>query len=380
MCSNSNIPCNCGCKKNSLLGFDIASLFKPKAVPYHGLGLTASGKRNIKSGAQYDQYFNLSQLKGTETTITNGDQKKTLQVMRDWVQKHKHQTAKIAQRLKGGHLVNTLSNLFDFLYNHVQYTLDVDGREQLRTPLRTWADRARGVDCDCYSIFISSVLHNLGIPHAFRMTKYSADWQHVYVVVPKDGKQSSLRNRNNYFVVDPVTDRFNYEVPFKDKHDLFMEITGLAGLGAEAKCPPKEPVYRPTYVDVASLERQGLVATEKYLENEPVAMEKIIDQNNKPSLAVTSLSTGIKLSVPTVISEAEAEALKATLTSNPEAAQTTASIGKNGWIWAALGVAGGLWLLSSNKPHPTKKESKNLSGTPKRRAKRKTRKRKTITL
>lgn len=35
------------------------------------------------------------------------------------------------------------------------------GGEHLRRPARSWQERSAGVDCDCMSIFASSVLTNL---------------------------------------------------------------------------------------------------------------------------------------------------------------------------------------------------------------------------
>lgn len=285
MCQNSNIPCTCS----------------------SGLGLTATTKRNIKPGTEYDQYFNLGSVKNKEKTVKNGDQKDTLAVMEKLVKANQHQTKRIADKLKGNNLINTLSNLWHFLYEHVQYTLDKDGVEQLRTPLRTWSDRAAGVDCDCYSIFISSVLTNLGIPHAFRMTKYSGDWQHVYVVVPKDGKQTSLQAHATYFVVDPVKDQFNAEHPYSLKFDRFMNIpiNTLSGMGATT-CETKEALVE--YEDVAAIERAGMFVTEKVLDDAGVLYSRTTTADGSPAISTTA-PDGTAIMLPTVISEAQAQTL-----------------------------------------------------------------------
>jgi hypothetical protein len=81
------------------------------------------------------------------------------------------------------------------------------------------------------SIFASSILTNLKIPHSFRITKYSADhWQHVYVIVPN--------GPGNHFTIDAVVSRFNYEKPFSEKMDYTMSLNGinvavLSGLGSD---------------------------------------------------------------------------------------------------------------------------------------------------
>ena len=93
-----------------------------------------------------------------------------------------------------------------------QYKLDKKGLEQLRRPARTWADRKSGVDCDCMSIFASSILTNLQIPHKFRITKYSQDsWQHVYVI-GGENIHGVLSDVEKY---DPVTDTWEAVAPMK---------------------------------------------------------------------------------------------------------------------------------------------------------------------
>ena len=111
--------------------------------------------------------------------------------------------------------------IWDFLFNHIQYKLDQKGLEQLRRPNRSWAERQTGIDCDCFSIFVSSILTNLKIPHEFRITKYNRDeYQHVYVIVPSDGK-------SGYITIDCVLSEFNYEKPFTAKKDFTMSLNGI---------------------------------------------------------------------------------------------------------------------------------------------------------
>jgi hypothetical protein len=70
------------------------------------------------------------------------------------------------------------------------------------------------------SIFASSILTNLQIPHKFKITKYSQDsWQHVYVIVPMDG--------SNYCVIDAVVSEFNYKKKYTDKMDYTMNLKGI---------------------------------------------------------------------------------------------------------------------------------------------------------
>lgn len=143
-------------------------------------------------------------------------------------------TRQIAQVLKGRTLQETCKNVFDFLYNHIQYKLDKDGVEQLRRPARSWADRRSGIDCDCYSIFASSILTNLGISHSLRIIelKNKGYYQHIYVVVPDGSGNYRPGTRSGYFTIDPVLDKFNTEAPGITKiSDRIMKVQYLNGLG-----------------------------------------------------------------------------------------------------------------------------------------------------
>lgn len=356
MCSGSTIPCGCGCSS--------------------GLGLVANSKRSIKSGSEYDKYFQLSGVTGTERQVAHGTQKRSLAEMEKIVKRTLHQTRAIAPKLKGTALITTLSKIWHFVYDHIQYTLDKDDREQLREPARTWRDRAHGVDCDCYSIFISSILHNLGIPHAFRMTKYGGDWQHVYIVVPKDGKKTSLEHRHQYYVVDPVVDSFNYEVPFTEKHDRFMSkmpITVLSGFGQT--CTTKELVPKTLdYIPAKQVYLEGKVVTEQLLSEMRVPYT-VTRVDGQPTIQLNADGEPVKL--PTIITRDEAEVIKTAvqpvqnpgLPSEPGEILTTTDTKKagigNGWIIALAVTAIGFVVLSANKP------GKGLSGAPKASGKKK---------
>ncbi|MCE9537713.1 MAG: hypothetical protein K8R85_00625 [Bacteroidetes bacterium] len=122
-------------------------------------------------------------------------------------------------------LAETCENIWNFIYTHVQYKLDRDGVEELRRPSRTWSiDRTTGVDCDCMSLFAGSILTNLGISFKFRVTKYTAGWQHVYVVVPLP------ENSSKYYVIDCVLTSFNEEKPYSGKFDHTMKTATLSGI------------------------------------------------------------------------------------------------------------------------------------------------------
>lgn len=316
--------------------------------PRTPLGLVANGKRAIRSGMEYERFFDRSELKGEETTLrNNGTVRNTISDMKMIVSKYSGQTRKIAQHLKASTREATLRNLWEFLYHHVQYKIDAKDREQLRQPLRTWADRRTGVDCDCYSIFISSVLTNLGIPHAFRIAAYKQDFQHVYVIVPKSGNDYS-----SYYTIDPVVDRFNYEVPPSVKEDFSMKTTMLNGLAAAAcQSQATKPIV---FINSDQITKNNLVKTTDVLKELNVPHATVVEEGH-PKVVVSTAKGETKL--PTVITADQATQLKeaATQTTNqPEVKVQQASLvsGSGGGILASLISIGGLcwWAFSPDKP------------------------------
>ena len=179
-----------------------------------------SGYRAIKDGSRYNSYFPPPDERD-RVIIKDGEVMDTVELMEKVVWKYLDDTKRIAPLLRRPSTHETCQAIWEFIHNFIQYKLDQRGLEQLRRPARSWAERATGVDCDCMSIFTSSILTNLKIPHSFRITKYSQDsWQHVYVIVPTPGA-------NNYCVIDAVVSEFNYEKKYTDKMDYNMNLKGI---------------------------------------------------------------------------------------------------------------------------------------------------------
>lgn len=181
-----------------------------------------ASRRNILSGDRFNSFF----PKATMHTIpvkSNASLTHTLQTIPQVVHSTLWQTQKLASFLKTDTIFSTCKNIWQFVYQHINYQKDEKGREQIRTPARVWNDRKTGVDCDCYSVFISSILSNLKIPHSLRITRYSANhFQHIYPIVHLDN--------NNYITMDAVVDHYNYEVPYTEKKDIPMELEILNGI------------------------------------------------------------------------------------------------------------------------------------------------------
>lgn len=189
----------------------------------NGLGVTASKQRNIKPGNEFDQYFPKPEYTDP-LYMQNGANEDTIdRLIPRMVTQYGSDTERIATVLKQKTLEATCRAIWVFLYDHVQYHLDSPMEEQVRRPARTWADRTRGVDCDCYTMFISSVLCNLRVPHYLRMASYRPlrGYQHIYVVVPKKWG-ADMSKAENYWTIDPVMDAFNAEKPYIKRHDKSM--------------------------------------------------------------------------------------------------------------------------------------------------------------
>lgn len=183
--------------------------------------MQATKKRVINSGRGYDYLFPAAMNKD-KTIVENASLDDTIAFIHKVVGKTLKQTEGISSKLSAPTVYETCKNIWYFVYNNVAYKKDADGFEQIRSPSRTWHDRREGVDCDCYSTFISSILSNLHIPHKLRITKYKRDhFQHIYPVVPVNGR---------LIIIDCVTDSFDYEVPYSEKKDITMDLQYLDGL------------------------------------------------------------------------------------------------------------------------------------------------------
>ena len=193
--------------------------------------MVATGRRNIKAGKQYEKYFDAPANQESYLSYL-GNNFDTLSHMRQIVMDTLSQTEKIARVLKGKTLEATARNIFNFVYHHYQYKQDSSSAEELRSPYRAWKDRKTGVDCDCYTITTSSILTNLGIDHAYKMTKYGGRsyFQHVYVVVPVNQQSYSkndFEDRSKYIVIDPVVDQFDYEKRPSYAHHEIIKVSKM---------------------------------------------------------------------------------------------------------------------------------------------------------
>lgn len=199
--------------------------------------MVADKKRRLKDGREFDHLFPPSSE--TDTTIKkSANVEDTMRFIRKALPQTLWQTERVAKTLKGRTLEETCSNIWHFVYEHIQYKRDEDGVEQVRSPRRTWWDRNTGVDCDCYTVFILSILRSLNIDCLARITKYPKKypevprWQHVYPIVPKTGHMEDyIDERERYIVIDCVKDDFDDEQPYLECKDYDMRLDYLDGIG-----------------------------------------------------------------------------------------------------------------------------------------------------
>lgn len=180
-----------------------------------------ANSRHILSGSFFSHLIP-SALLQTIPVKKGANLSDTLKVIPQVVHGTLHHTKRLASTFKTNSIQGTCGKIWRFVYQHINYKKDRSGYEQIRTPSRVWHDRFDGVDCDCYSVFISSILTNLKIPHSLRVTKYTKPYfEHIYPIVHlEDGSHITL---------DCVVDYYNYEVPFTHKKDITMELEILNG-------------------------------------------------------------------------------------------------------------------------------------------------------
>ena len=155
----------------------------------------------------YSQFFapatNKNSLKGWGLNDTK-------KLIADICRNHYKECAAIAKHLKAETKLQSAFNLWHWLHHNIRYEYDREGREEVRTPSRTWADRHRGVDCDCLSVFAWCVLKCMGYNPAFELAAFRNKPAYSHIYINLDG-----------IVVDRVWYVFNSRPPGVTKTELF---------------------------------------------------------------------------------------------------------------------------------------------------------------
>ena len=227
-----------------------------------GISLSA-GERTVEDGKAYNKYFR----KSSRTNITlkrDGDIPDVVSSMVRIVETHYHETDEIAQFLKGKSTLETSRNIWNFSVKYLRYHNDRFGVEELRTPTRSWYDgqisyyqngeSESGIDCDDFAMFCGCILHSLGIPFHFRITKYynRPYFQHVYLYIPNGDNGKDI-------IIDPVVDAFNYEKPYTGQEDDFNmasldRIGGLSGIPIQMLEGAEQSHYTPITMQGIAIE------------------------------------------------------------------------------------------------------------------------------
>lgn len=288
---------------------------------FQQLGLVPGGARSIKP-----MPANLRGLvpKPTDNNITVKPsvpdvEKDTMPLIISKAKRTLWQTKKLAAHLKGSTLEQTLRNNSNFILDYIAYKKDDPNHEQVRSPRRLVHDKAG--DCDCYAVMLASLLTNQNIKFRYRITKYGnqKDWSHIYIVVPKDQRNDNaqLTTRNQYYVLDPVTNQHDHEVNFSAKKDYPMALQYLDGIGGsmgslgqcstsvEQKSIQELSTLR-TYVDNASIKQQGMVPTEEFLMDKGIPYKMQLNTTTNGSYLQVDTPQG-SINVPTIITKGEAQ-------------------------------------------------------------------------
>ncbi|GAB5419160.1 MAG: hypothetical protein Crog4KO_06680 [Crocinitomicaceae bacterium] len=214
-----------------------------------------SSKRKIKDGRWYNKFFPKASVRDyvVKKKALVSD---TVELMQRVISTTLSQTKAIAEHLDTGNVKQTCKRIWKFCYEHIQYELDRRRTEQVRTPRRSWNDRERGIDCDCFTVLIGSILTNLNIPFVMRLWRNKAEnFEHIYPVAftPK-GKE---------VIIDCVVHDFDFQAPYTEIKDIEMELHMLDGVQQQRHNELGDRVYYETDLPI---DAQDLQLDESYAE------------------------------------------------------------------------------------------------------------------
>lgn len=181
--------------------------------------ITALYRRNIKPGTEYNDLIPDSVCHSTFRG--DGDTYHSMDLIQEFIEDYSDQVSKLAPQLKADTVEETVNNIYDFLYNHIQYKAD-GAAQEIRSPQCTWHSRSRGADCKSFSVFAGALCKELGIPFSIRKIQQPGDsdgnFSHVYIIVHQNNKP--------HLVID-ATKHENTESFYIKKHDINMKHYGL---------------------------------------------------------------------------------------------------------------------------------------------------------
>lgn len=173
-------------------------------------------RADVISGYQVKRPSNLEHLKHS-----NGKTKDIIAAILEADKLAPSYTMEAAPQFLGASDLETCRNIWTALRNQVKYLEDPDGRQVIKSPGALWYSK-KG-DCKSLSVFIASVLANLGIPYSYRFISQNRldPFHHVYIIANPDSQP---------IYIDAVLDRFNYQEPYKKKKDYMTRISYISGI------------------------------------------------------------------------------------------------------------------------------------------------------
>ncbi len=164
------------------------------------------------------------------STNFNTDDIMRLVLKADSVKSHREQTKELAKQFATTY--DGMRRLWEFVKKGVRYTADPPDKQYVRSPARAWQDRNIGTDCKSFTLFITSVIQNLGLPYIIRFAGYEGNPTqnptHVYpIAILPNGQQ---------VILDAVWHYFDSEKPYKFKIDMERrELAYLTGVEEDIK-------------------------------------------------------------------------------------------------------------------------------------------------
>jgi hypothetical protein len=161
--------------------------------------------------------------------------------------KYKSEYDKISNSFAGRNVKTTARNLWQFLKNNVDYVVESDDKQMLKSPSAIlYTGKTIGSDCKNYSLFIGGTLASLqrkGFPidWAYRFASYRLMDKlphHVFVVINPGTK--------NEIWIDPVLNGFDqkkqyyYKIDKKPKNMSLIALSGIDGIGRKSKAERKQ--------------------------------------------------------------------------------------------------------------------------------------------
>ncbi len=154
---------------------------------------------------------------GTLENVGFGGVDKTIATIRKVILQEQNQTVKLAKHLYDANANQYIFNVWHWMKLNLKYNFDPVGKEWVRTPARTFADRfTTGADCEDFTIFASALFLNMGLSPKMLVVAFNgkAQFGHIYPVC-------------NGLVADAVMNEFNKH---PDHITKTMEIDVLRGM------------------------------------------------------------------------------------------------------------------------------------------------------